>query len=766
MKLIFQFTGEKRKLNLIKHNKIFQKKLDINIFYYKKILFTKDIPEITKSNLLDYYDYLKRKYINKYSLEDLQNYFAEFFCKFIEEKNINFELNISHESAREILLCNSLKSINLILNLNDYKSSFKTEKITDKNKKPFIGLFQTIFDIKRISKISQITIISKNEKINDDDLFIQALVGNIYKFKPIIKTQIKSIYKCLFNYVINLKNFDIRNYDIDIFKLWKLIVPFPDNSWYEKDYIETIIQFDIDLDKPFTIEHLDFIKRNKLKNYFVKLNYEDLWSFNDDFTNIRKLELTIKKEIVSDVTNFSKVNEMILKREIDEGKNKGIERDSDEENKEAIRRLKKNFNNKNTRYIQYFNKLYYLYKNAHENKEGKNDLKILNLMEKSEFDDLAIIYTLIKGNKKSFSINKLTKAIELCIFNYNIKEKEFLNKLKAYESVKLEFFTAPSEENKKEYNLFKYDENSQIKYLYLSIIYYDFIPRYYLDFPINFEKIITLDLTYTLVLNNTTHINFPLTEKQCQYKFPNLKNLKLNFCYDCEGCIEVSPKDLIPNLSNNFKFCPALENLVIYYEIFELNQDELQIILKGIKILKNMNSLYINTKYDKRCIITTDEFFKSYPKYINYCPFLNDIKIEVSESLKNDLFYEKNINYKINDIVINDYLYIKTLGQKSSYTTYLCKNKNNEQVVIRKFKKSRINNSIDLFENEKYCLKKFKNDSNVINYIEFLSDEYFEYIVYEYIEDIIKHYKSKIIKNKVCDILDKFYNFQSKKEIY
>ena len=253
-------------------------------------------------------------------MEDLKNYFAEFFCKFIEEKNINFELNISHESAREILLCNSLKSISLILNLNDYKSSFKTEKITDKNKKPFIGLFQTIFDIKRISKISQITIISKNEKINDDDLFINALVGNIYKFKPIIKTQIKSIYKCLFNYVMYLKNFDIRNYDIDIFKLWKLIVPFPDNSWYEKDYIETFIQFDIDLNKPFTIEHLDFIKRNKLKNYFVKLNYEDLWSFNDDFTNIKKLELTIKKEIVSDVTNFSKVNEMILKREIDEEK--------------------------------------------------------------------------------------------------------------------------------------------------------------------------------------------------------------------------------------------------------------------------------------------------------------------------------------------------------------------------------------------------------------------------------------------------------------
>ena len=81
------------------------------------------------------------------------------------------------------------------------------------------------------------------------------------------------------------------------------------------------------------------------------------------------------------------------------------------------------------------------------------------------------------------------------------------------------------------------------------------------------------------------------------------------------------------------------------------------------------------------------------------------------------------------------------------YSTYLCENKENKKVVIRKIKKSRINNSKDLFENEKYCLMKFRNNPNIINYIEFLSDENFEYIVYEYIENRIGHFKSKWLEN-------------------
>ena len=269
-------------------------------------------------------------------------------------------------------------------------------------------------------------------------------------------------------------------------------------------------------------------------------------------------------------------------------------------------------------------------------------------------------------------------------------------------------------------------------------------------------------MTFTLVLYENTHINFPLTEKNNQYNFPNLKNLKINFFYDCELCKINSPKDLIQNLSDNFKFCPILENLVIYYELFEKNPIELNLILNGIKCLKYLRSLYIYTKTKEGRIIETNEFYDVYPEFINYCPFLNDIKMEISEFLKYDFLYEKNINYKINDIVIDKYFYIETLGQKSSYTTYLCKNKENKKVVIRKFKKSRIDNESCLFENEKYCLQKYKNSTNIINYIEFLCDEHFEYIVYEYIEDTFKKIKSKKISIKVCNILEKFYSSAKK----
>lgn len=198
------------------------------------------------------------------------------------------------------------------------------------------------------------------------------------------------------------------------------------------------------------------------------------------------------------------------------------------------------------------------------------------------------------------------------------------------------------------------------------------------------------------------------------------------FFYDCDCCICKSPKELIPYLSNNLKFCPFLENFDITYEIFEKKIDELYLILEGIKCLKYLKSLYINSNIKEINTINTNEFFKTYPEYIDYCPFLNDIKFKISDLLKYDILYEKNINYKINDIVIKDYLYIKKLGQKSSYSTYLCKNKENKKVVIRKFKKSRINNSLDLFQNEKYCLKKFQNNKNIIKHIEFYHDKHFE----------------------------------------
>ena len=149
-------------------------------------------------------------------------------------------------------------------------------------------------------------------------------------------------------------------------------------------------------------------------------------------------------------------------------------------------------------------------------------------------------------------------------------------------------------------------------------------------------------------------------------------------------------------MSNNLKLCPALEDLEINYEIFQLNINEYILVIEGIKYLKNLKLLYLNDKNEESSIITKDEFYKYYPEYIDYCPFLNDITIKVPEIYVYDILNENKLNYKINDVVIKDYLYIKTLGKKRSYFTYLCKNKKNEKVVVRKFKKCCINNAQEI----------------------------------------------------------------------
>ena len=489
------------------------------------------------------------------------------------------------------------------------------------------------------------------------------------------------------------------------------------------------------------------------------MNYEDLWSFNDDFTNIKKLELKMKDSIIEDITNCKEYHELFEEKDRDvrgRGRDKNMNLRSNQNRiKEEIT---KKFYSNNMPYIQFFNK----FKNYLDkiNEEEESRLKFLKFFETSKFDYLIILLNIYYESiviNSCFSLNKLKNSIELYLIYYNPNEIQFLNELKKYKSIKLYIHLCKEEKNKENYNLIKFDEDSNVEHFYLSVYFYDVIPDYNIEFPINFEKLITLDLFYTLVLDKNTHINFPLTDKICKYKFSNLKNLKLNFYYDCGACVANSPKELISYLSNNLKFCPILENFDISYEIFEIKKDELYLILEGIKCLKYLNRLYINSKTKEISTINTSQFLKAYPEYIDYCPFLNDVQFKISDLLKYDILYEKYINYKINDIVIKDYLYIKTLGQKSSYATYLCKNKKNKKVVVRKFKKSRINNSRDLFENEKYCLKKFKNNKNVIKYIDFYNDKHFEYIIYEYIENTITIYKSEIIRNKVCDILEQFY---------
>ena len=758
-KLIFQYTGEKRKYNLFKYNKQFQQKLDLNLFDYKRAFFTKDIPEIKNDTLLDYYDFLKRKYLNKYSFQLIKDYFVSFFHEFLKEKKINFELNVSHELALDILLSERLRKIKIIINLNDFKSSFKTEKFNDKNKKSFLHLFQIIFSEKIIPKISQIIIISEDEnkkyiKSKFDDLIMQRLIRNIYKFKPAIKTYIIEIYEKIEEYA------RLNNYNkYELFKSCELIVPIPRNYYMYKP--DKNIKFDINLNEPFDINQLNFIKNEKIQNYFVKLNYKDLWSFNDDFSHIKKIELTLEDvcETIDDIKNFERVDDCEIMR--------GRRGRRGNLRKRKMVEMRENFNSNNLKYIEYINKFYHLY---YENEKEYRNLNILKMLTQSEFDDLTIyIDKKPSGEADKFSINKYDNSITFFVDYFSNNENDFLNELKQKESVSLNISRIYSDKNKKEYNIFKFDKDSKVKHFYLSIYFYDIliIPNYSIEFPINFENLITLDLKYTLVVGETSHVSIPLTEKNCDYIFRHLKQLKLDFYYDCGTCIYNSPKDLIPNLSNNLKYCPLLEILDISYEIFKTNLNELHLILKGIKILKNLKVLYLKSKCEENeaNYVEKDEFYKFYPEYVNYCPFLNEIKLELTELFKYDLLYEKKVNYNKNDIIINDYIYISTLGEKSSYSTYLCKNKDNKYVVIRKFKKSRINNSLDLFENEKYCLKKFKNNPNVINYLEFLNDEYYEYIVYEYIENKIQKFKSQMIRNKICNFLDNFYKYEIQKDI-
>ena len=721
---IFEYTGEKIKYNLFRYSKLFQYKLQISLYDYKKIYFSKDkIPEITKNNLLDYYYYLKRKFINKVPLQEIKSYYAEFFCKFLDENHLDFELNASHELAIDILLCNALKTINLVLNLSDYKRSYITENKKEKNKKPFLQLFQVMFDYD-YRKVSQIKIISTNDSGSDEsnisysDLFIKLLIDNYAKYCRKIKTNILGIYELMEEH---------HKYIYDNFKNWDLIVPY--NELLDLDFIkrnekiEKNIKFDIDLNRAFNIKHLDFIKANKIKDYYLKLNYEDLWSFTDDFKNVKKLEINGKG---------------------------GIWLEFNEENNQ-------NYNSNNRKYIKYFND-FFNWSESHKHNDDYN-LKFLNFFENSEFNDL----TIIKDEDK-FSLNKMGNSIEFILFIEENENSELFKKLTRYESVKLKKNYFSSYRTHDEYHLFKYDKNSKIKYFYLDITFFQNIPQYSLDFPINFEKLITLDLTYTLVLDANIHIDFPLTEKKCNYTFHNLKNLKIYFYYDCGRCMSNSPEDLMSILSHNFKYCPILESLDLTNEYLQKNFKDIKIILEGIKVLKNLRKFRLNDKSENNSIINEEDFYKAYPEYINYCPFLNDININICDLIKYDLLYEQKINYKINDIIINDYLYIKTLGEKDFYYTYLCKNKKDKKVVIRKFKKSRINYALDIFENEKYCLKKFRNNPNVINYIEFLEDEHFEYIVYEYIENSIKHFKAKFLKNKLNSLLYDFFYSNAKKD--
>ena len=505
-------------------------------------------------------------------------------------------------------------------------------------------------------------------------------------------------------------------------------------------------------DEPCTIEDLEkyveYIfsnrkinrKRDK-KDLYLKLilnennNYKFFSIKNKiDFNNLKKLELKI--DLNGDIYFNTIQNEFINNRGGGRGRGRG----------RGNNRFNNNINQeKNERLINPLFEKYTFLKDILEMLENKESKKssniyhheILNLLEKSPFDFFSLIYDIdnykvLCENKNS--INKKDNSIEISL-EFNNFNEYFLKRLSNYKKVKLNMLDySPEKEEKnilKKANLFKYDINSKVEDF--SFVYCPFqSPIYYysLEFPINFNNLIALSLEYNIVLNENLIINFPLTEKKCDIIFSNLKYLHLFMYFDCDSCLYNFKKDIIQNLSINLKFCPILERFNFINEHLKYNFNEIIYILEGIKVLYNLREFRL---YDKtRCFeeINEEIFYKFFPEYIEHCPFLNNIKIQLSDFNRDELLFERNkIEYKFNDIIIKNYKYIKTLGKNDSFETYLCENDKNIKVVIRKFKKSIIEKAYECFNNEKYCLEKFKNNPNIINYIEFLEDEKYEYIV-------------------------------------
>ena len=587
------------------------------------------------------------------------------------------------------------------------------------------------------------------------------------------------------------------------FKSIELIIPLENpNNYYNIKKFEGISGFKIiKNEKPFHIKDLEKIYRyelNKLienKNLYLNLIIDEdenkkFYYLKDkiNFNEIKKLELLPGGSIFFHKKRKERERGMRRWGRGRGGRNLGewVENENDDEVLNIIFQkypFLKDLNDKGfgcgdeDDYGKYFHN------------------QILDLLEKSPFEYLVLSL----GEDYKQGINKKENSIDLTLSIDNLEnfEPKFLKRLSYYEGVNLKFgkfygdFYGEEKLNywsEKQSYLFKYDIDSKVKYFSFYFIIGkiasycdDYCFFYNLEFPINFGNLITLKLEYNAFVNNRDTIKFPLTEKRCNDNFPNLKYLLLYMHLDILRVIDEKKEIIILNLSNNLKFCPNLEILNIKYKF---SIDGIKNILKGITILNHLKEFSLNEvekKYsfeeergNKSSEINEDEFYKYFPEYINYCPFLNKIKIQIYNFNYNDLLFEKNIEYKTNDIIIKNYKYIKTLSIKKSFSTYLCNNENNIKVVLRKFKKSRINDAIKIFEDEKKYLKKFKNIPYFINYIEFFEDEHYEYIIYEYIKNVISkwNYKNEykqykpyvIVSRKIIILVEKFFNSVNKNE--
>lgn len=61
------------------------------------------------------------------------------------------------------------------------------------------------------------------------------------------------------------------------------------------------------------MRHLDFIKADKINNYFLKIKYLGLWSFNDKFKNVKKLEIRING-INKNIENLNEVAKISIQK--------------------------------------------------------------------------------------------------------------------------------------------------------------------------------------------------------------------------------------------------------------------------------------------------------------------------------------------------------------------------------------------------------------------------------------------------------------------
>ena len=754
---IFLYIDKIIKLKILRYNKTLQKRIDLCIFNYQEnVLY--DIPKIEFKNLLNYYDYLKRSFINTYPLETIKKYFVEFFCRFLSANNIIYELDSTNELITDILLCEKLEKIKIVIQIENHKTGIIDNSIYDKNKKPFVKLFQMIFNNPKIVQIIILENLGCDKKEKEENkinslrdtngnytMFLSQLKNNCIKYLPKIKTNCVEL--------IHYLN-DRNENTLDKFKSIELILPTYFNAYNHCDYMLIPSLNFVHENNIFDISNLYQIKKYNLKNVYIKLLineensrkiYEKFIKFN--FRNIKHLEIIFDEK--SDIY-FSKKDKINNNYNINEKKRR-------------INFYKGNLL-LNPLFYQnnYLKNLYDLYKK--EKNECKDYFNIFTKLEKSRFEYL---YIGEKNESKFFYINKKLNSIGF-ILNINYFDKKISEKLSEYENVKF-IMNVPdvifNDDNAITINIFKNQENSKIKFFtYHCLNVCLFLPKGFIkEFPINFNNIISLEFDY-IIYGNCKNI-FPLFEKNCNISFPNLQILSIFLVFHCSSCIDHFPENLFINFGNNLEFCKILEKLSISInDKLNISINDMQCIISGIKSLKflrEFNLEYSNEDFEE---INENEFYKFYPEYIKYCPFLNKIKIKIHDFLKSDLLYEKKIEYSNNQIIIKDYKYIKTIEERQYdekleerelklFYTYLCSDKNDTKVIIRKFKKSRIKAAKECFENEKYCLKKFKTNPNVINYIEFLEDENYEYIVYEYIPNTTKYFPSERISRQIIILL-------------